>query len=200
MSSIIDDLNARVAALRSRYEAAQASLINDLRKAGTDAQRAGGEKQLRDLADWYDARLEEILQAVTPTETYHVPRRFDLTATFALTAAFALVLAIARMTGYGGEDLLIVTALLFCASAAQLIAPRVPRLASTLAGAILLPLWHSAIGGRVIDAGSIGYVLLGGLLGYAAGTIVAGVFLLLDGARQRKKWSSEPDPPPRHLW
>jgi ABC-type polysaccharide/polyol phosphate export permease len=119
---------------------------------------------------------------------YHVPRRFGLLAIMAFLTAFSLLFAGLRVLeappvvylGLGTFGIII--------SGLQMRFGTVPREASFAAGACLLPLM--VIGSAVVHGGFrfiLGSVIAlpallaaGGVLGYLVGTLVAGVFLMLD--------------------
>lgn len=129
---------------------------------------------------------------------YSAPRRFDLATILIVTAAFAIVLG-----GLGSFNVSpivsgYVAAFIACVGTGQalLFGGRRPRLASVLTGMVAyclcmlsLPLasrQFERIGfGEVIMLVLMASVVYGGVLGYLAGVLVGGVFLVADVIRRR---------------
>lgn len=153
--------------------------------------------------------------AATPASERHgayaVPRRFGISAILALTTLYACVFAILK-----GYEALPVYYLFFgtlgvTTCLAQMYFGRVPRISSVVAGAILLPFWVfiSAIyfepptrfvmflSAYVVEnvLSVTPFLIVGGaIIGYLAGAVMAGFFLLLDLAHaSRKKATEEPE-------
>jgi hypothetical protein len=87
---------------------------------------------------------------------------------------------------------------------AQMFYGKAPRLASTVAGALILPLFtivasrfSENLDGGEIFCMTIGFVPFGALLGYITGTCAAGVFLVMDAAENYFKGQPILDHHPR---
>ena len=130
--------------------------------------------------------------------TYSVPQRFGISAILALTTLFAFLFAGLRAFNAPPVFYLFFGTLAVTICLAQMIFGQVPRLSSIASGAILLPFWVFVT--AIIDEGSgggrnaIGWavasapftLIAGAILGYLAGTVMAGFFLLLDLAQTPK--------------
>ena len=130
--------------------------------------------------------------------TYSVPQRFGISAILALTTLFAFLFAGLRAFNAPAVFYLFFGTLAVTICLAQMIFGQVPRLSSIASGALLLPFWvlvtaiieeisgggYNAIGFAVASAPFT--LIAGAFLGYLAGTVMAGFFLLLDLARGSK--------------
>ena len=140
-----------------------------------------------------------------------VPRRFGMTALFAIMTLYAIVFAIMQSLDTNPTAFTIIAVLLTGVGAGQtlLFGGKSPRIASVCAGAMLFPLeivaaivYHSLFWPRpsfstveqavIIVAIVVAIVFCipaGGFLGYLAGVLAGGVFLLLDliAKRTRRK-------------
>jgi hypothetical protein len=124
--------------------------------------------------------------------TYSVPQRFGISAILALTTLFAFVFAGLRAFNAPTVLYLFFGTLAVTICLAQMVFGQVPRLSSIASGALLLPFWvfviaiweESAGGGRNAIGWAVGLapftLIAGAILGYLAGTVMAGFFLLLD--------------------
>lgn len=120
--------------------------------------------------------------------TYAVPRRFGIGAILAFTTLFALVLGVVKRFDSPLWIYWYLGVLGAAVCVAQMFATRAPRVISVVAGAACLPLFLVIGLWRQIDRGYIdlielviGFpfaVVVGGVAGYLAGTLAAGVFLL----------------------
>ena len=126
---------------------------------------------------------------------YRVPRRFGVGTILVVTALFAALCGVIKWTAASPLDLVIYSSFVIVVGGAQMILERSPRLGSILAGTIFLPIALLAAfmmeqsqsasgGGRFIpelDAALVFWILASGaMLGYLGGTVLAGLFLVLD--------------------
>lgn len=119
---------------------------------------------------------------------YHVPRRFGLLAVMSFLTAFSLLFALLRFMGYPPAVYMSLGIFGVVIAGLQMSFGKVPRAASVSAGAILLPLNVLIV--ALLDSGwqTVFFLLsafpfmaaAGGFFGYLAGTLVAGLFLILD--------------------
>ncbi len=129
-------------------------------------------------------------QAPAPAQ-YMVPRRFGMSAIFGIMTALAILFGCFRMLNadpliylfFGMQTLVICFA--------QMLNSKSPRLASSIAGAILVPLFllfMFFMNGRrwnperimMVTIGLSFAIPIGAFLGYLTGTCAAGVFLVMD--------------------
>jgi hypothetical protein len=126
--------------------------------------------------------------ALPAPQRYRVPEKFGVAAILALTTAFGLVFGVLNLLAarpvfyafFAAEGLLVCIV--------QMLFGTVPRSASALVGAALLPVWLIAATGGNPMAGlglpPVAGVLLsiagGAFLGYATGTVAAGIFMGLE--------------------
>lgn len=128
---------------------------------------------------------------------YAVPQRFGISAILALTTLFACVFAILK--GFEAHPVfyLYFGTLGVSICLAQMFFDRVPRVCSIVAGALLLPFWVFVTAifydpPTMVMYYTMDYILrnsaitapltlvCGGFIGYLAGAVMAGFFLLLD--------------------
>ena len=147
------------------------------------------------------------------TTAVGVPRRFSLATLMLTMVTYAMLLGALRMGGTPVEAIVVLLVLFTAAGVGQpiLYGGRNPRRASVVIGLVLFPLEILAlivylntsgtyrIGGDEAAAFLILALLGGGVLGYAAGCLAAGMFYLNDRYekfKQRHAASepSEPDP------
>lgn len=130
------------------------------------------------------------------TKIYSAPRRFDLATIFAVTAAYSLLLGGMSALRFPPILSAYVAAFITLVGVGQavLFGGKKPRLASYLTGMaayFLLGVISFSIDRPRFDIGEmIAFVMLfavvfGGLLGYCAGVLVGGVFLVADVVRGR---------------
>lgn len=135
-------------------------------------------------------------------DTYRVPERFSIAEVLAMTTVFGLLFGGLRCFGASPIWYLFLGTQGVVVCLVQMTFGAVPRGASTVVGCIFLPVW----GWVLLALGSPGLlanvhsslwalpfvVLYGGLLGYCTGTMVAGVFLVMDTlaglARRSARW------------
>jgi hypothetical protein len=135
-------------------------------------------------------------------KAFGVPRRFGMATILVLTLAYAVLLAAMNVlvsTSLGGRRELAVGVVLFVTAigACQMLMHRGtrPRSASIQAGCLLglaiglfgpfiasffSPIMIGEVVAAAVCAAPFGFVF-GGLMGYVAGGLVAGVFLIMDG-------------------
>ena len=133
-----------------------------------------------------------------PNGTYSVPQRFGISAILALTTLFGFLFAGLRAFNAPPVVYLFFGTLAISICLAQMVFGKVPRLSSIIAGAVLLPFWvlvtaileerngswYSPLEFAIY---STPFTLFGGaFLGYLAGTVMAGFFLLLDMAQTQR--------------
>jgi predicted phage tail protein len=133
---------------------------------------------------------------------YQVPRRFGLGSLLVVTAFFCGLFAVMRffrmpplMMGYFGAQIV-------AAGVMQFILPKSPRGASALTGAILLPVltiayiaYHDGTLGPDDLIESLFCTVTGGaLLGYSAGVLIAGVFMVMQVADEMISRKKTDDP------
>jgi hypothetical protein len=127
-------------------------------------------------------------QPVESPRVYHVPRRFGLLAVMTFLTAFSLLFAVLRVMEHPPGTYLGLGTFGVVIAGLQMSFGKVPRVASISAGALLLPL--TILGVALLNSGWIAVlhflpgfpfmVAFGGLFGYLVGTLVAGLFLVLD--------------------
>lgn len=129
-----------------------------------------------------------------PGEPYVVPKRFGLRTMLFVTTAFGLIFAAAKSTPAPAVALIFYSSFVVFISLSQMAIPRLPRLASILAGALFMPV--SVYGAAYTPLGSefilqilprmsvrnefLWLIIIGGFLGYLGGTMLAGIFMLSD--------------------
>lgn len=119
--------------------------------------------------------------------TFHVPKRFGMSAILGITTALAVLFGLFR--AFGAHEVLYLffglLSMIICI--VQMRFGDVPRQASIIAGAVMLPLF--LIGVAMFVEGQhrgefaclvIFSIPLGGFLGYVTGTFAGGIFLLMD--------------------
>jgi hypothetical protein len=124
---------------------------------------------------------------------YVVPRRFGMSAIIGIMTALAMLFGAFRMYNVYPVVYLFFGAQAIVICLAQMFYGHTPRAASAVTGGIFLPLFV-AVGAAVWDHARWDlseYVLMlipavpaGALLGYATGTLAAGVFLVMDRAER----------------
>ncbi len=125
-----------------------------------------------------------------------MPRRFGVGVLLILMTFFAVLFALLRSLDYGPEVCAIVGVLFVGVAAGQalLFGGKQPRAASIVVGAVLFPLEMLGLAlyrnlveqpgrGSIVDdtfAGLLCSIAGGALLGYLAGAVTAGIFLVMD--------------------
>ena len=146
------------------------------------------------LAEREARSLEPATRATSPVaKIYSAPRRFDLATIFIATAAYAILFTGMTLLDFGPGPKLYAAVLITCVGAGQALLLDVldPRRASVLVGAtvhsifslILYSMEPRAFFHSVFIAVTFVGVLGGVLMGYLAGVLAAGVFLVADMLR-----------------
>jgi hypothetical protein len=149
------------------------------------------------IADWYeqpgytsytgDGRRP--MRAPASAEpTYHVPKRFGMSAMLGITTALALLFGLLRRLGAPEIVYLFFGSLAMVICIAQMRYGDVPRQASVISGAVMLPVFLIAYAmfvpmprmGEEFACLVFGSLPVGALFGYLTGTCAGGVFLLMD--------------------
>jgi putative addiction module component (TIGR02574 family) len=144
----------------------------------------------------------------TSQKLYSAPRRFDLYTIMIVTAAYAILLSGLSALRYPPVVSCYVAAFftLVAIGQALLFGGSRPRPASVYTGMVA---WFLGTFGYVfldphfdffsfLPAGIVFSLLFGGILGYIAGVLVGGVFLVADVLRQRYGRETEDDQPHAH--
>src|SRR5262249_3014895 len=128
------------------------------------------------------------LAALNRPPDFVVPKRFGMSAILGIMTALAIVFGFLRRLDAWPElyFFFAVQAVVICL--AQMLYGQTPRLASIVAGAIILPVFTVAAASFVTRSDDpaavvctvIGFVPCGAALGYLTGTCAAGVFLVMD--------------------
>jgi hypothetical protein len=158
------------------------------------------------LDDYAEGRTEkfpwEVVQRMMagesqakPAKIYSVPRRFDLATIFVVTLAYSLLFGAMKALNFPPIASAIVAGFISIVGAAQafLFGGKQPRTASIISGALIYSLAIAAswIASRPFYATPAllipaSFVIAGGaMLGYLAGVIIGGVFLVADKLRNR---------------
>jgi len=138
---------------------------------------------------------------------YQVPRRFGLRTVLVVMAVFAALLSVVQWTDAKPIDLIVCAGFVALVAGSQVVLDRSPRLASILAGACFLTiLKFSAF---VVDDGLATMIndgpfirlfaerrlifvpVFGALLGYLAGTLLAGLYLVIDTLQRAVVWQTK---------
>lgn len=119
------------------------------------------------------------------TKTHVVPKRFGISGIMAVTAGMAILFAVLRLLRVPPLGFFFVGLMAAAICAAQMVWGKVPRLASCLAGAVLLTV---VVFAAVISQGApaealpslfITTLAFGAAFGYVMGTLFAGVFVVM---------------------
>ena len=144
-------------------------------------------------------REDRILMAAQKGGVYRVPRRFGLGTIFVVTSLFCVLFALLRALGTPPAVMIFLGLLILFIGTMQLLLGKVPRLASVIGGGIFLSIVFAFE--IIIEQAPMRIIVLpfwflfGAFLGYLVGTLVAGVFLVIDKAEQaiRAKRASSAD-------
>lgn len=129
--------------------------------------------------------------------TFHVPTRFGMSAILGITTALAVLFGFFRAFGAPEVMYLFFGLLSMIICLVQMRFGDVPRQASIIAGAVMLPVFLIGVA-MFVDRQYRGEVAclvifsipLGGFLGYVTGTFAGGIFLLMD--MFEKYWLGKP--------
>lgn len=135
-------------------------------------------------------------------DTYRVPERFGLAAILALMTLMSVLFGMLRWLEAPAPVFIVLSLLVLVISLVQMRWGWVPREGSMAAGAAVLTL--SVFVGALVEGGlmSLSWLIVaspclavgGALLGYLTGTVLAGIFLILD--RLDARWRPVPDTEP----
>jgi len=142
-------------------------------------------------------------QSPAPAQ-YRVPKRFGMSAILGIMTALALLFGAFRLLNFSPPVYLFfgVQTLVICF--AQMLSGKMPRLASSIAGAILMPLFAiPLIAANSRRFGMDGFLIvlalvlifgapIGAFLGYLTGTCAAGIFLVMDYLEPYLQWQGRP--------
>jgi hypothetical protein len=154
-----------------------------------------------------------LVRVLSADPTYHVPRRFGMSAIIGITTLLALLFALFRAVDLHPLFYIFTTLLLFIVVLVQMRWGHIARPASIVAGAIWFPLFILTLTAFVERARVFWGVCcalpviipIGGFFGYLAGTCAGGFFLLME--LFEKYWESRmsggsatpPEPPATQL-
>jgi hypothetical protein len=153
-----------------------------------------------------------LFDPVRTSELYSAPRRFDLATMFVGTAAysilFGILTALDAVFDYGPLPLLVLGSIIAAVAVAQSIWHEFanPRGVSVIVGTAaftlllcLLAVFHPRADGAALIWALMAGLIAGPVLGYFAGVLVGGVFLVADLFRQPSVKAIDDDvPPPTH--
>jgi hypothetical protein len=119
---------------------------------------------------------------------FAVPKTFGMSAIFGIMTALALLFAALRWLNAFPEVYFFLSGLAIAICVAQMAYGKAPRLASVVAGGLILPLVFIVAAVLSGDSMRIGLAILiaipllpcGALLGYLTGTCAAGIFLVMN--------------------
>lgn len=134
---------------------------------------------------------------------FQVPRRFGLRTVLVVTALFAAMLSILKWTEMSPDLFIFYFSLVIVVGGAQVVVERKPRLASILSGVAFVAILkfvavafefdlHTINVGLfegLFSEGLVMYSLVfGALYGYLTGTLLAGLYLVLDALQHISQW------------
>ena len=141
-------------------------------------------------------------------DQYQVTRRFGLRSILVVTALFTATLSIIKWTASPIEPFIFYFSLVVVVGGAQAVFERKPRLASILAGSPFVVIMKFSVVAFQLDLhtvdkglfmgllseGKVIYSLLfGALYGYMTGTLLAGLYLVLDTIQHAARWRFRQD-------
>lgn len=133
---------------------------------------------------------------------FSVPRSYSIGTILVVTAAFAGLVRLLVWTRLSGLGIAAVIGFITVVGIAQMcfFSGRRPRLASVLAGIVCIEpylvigffsQWRSN-SLEIVVVSTLGGLIMGALLGYCAGCVVGGVFLVMDLVQKAIDWLLEP--------
>jgi hypothetical protein len=140
-------------------------------------------------------------QSPTPAQ-YMVPKRFGMSAILGIMTALAVLFGGFRLLNAPPPVYLFFGLQTLVICFAQMLNSKTPRLASSIAGALLMPLFlipwvasesrHFRFGGLtpIFAFLFIFGIPIGAFLGYLTGTCAAGIFLIMDYLEPYLQWQS----------
>ena len=136
--------------------------------------------------------MHEKLPGKAAPEIYSVPRRYDLATLFVMSLAFALLFGGMRLLNWPPQAALLTGLYISLVGLGQAILFKgsAPRLASVIVSTVY---WPILVVFFMVRYGRIAYVLNGAVIaaiwgavvGYFAGTLIGGVFLVAEAVRSR---------------
>lgn len=128
-----------------------------------------------------------------PERVYHVPRKFGIGSLLVVVTLFAVIFAVMRFFMVPPVWMGVVGLQLVASGGMQWAMIKHPRLASAIAGAVLLPIalvvmaiWEGdADDAMDMVAATPCTAIPGAFCGYCAGTLIAGVFMLMEFADEK---------------
>jgi hypothetical protein len=138
------------------------------------------------MAAWFAGATDNYFAALQRPPDFVVPKTFGMSAILGIMTALAILFACLRWLDAWPVFYFFFSALALVICLAQMLYGKTPRLASIVAGAIMLPLF--SLGAVLFDEDVnpaiicllVGFVPFGALMGYLTGTCAAGVFLVMD--------------------
>jgi len=138
---------------------------------------------------------------------YYVPRRFNLRALMVLTTVIAAVCALLQRFNTAPRVYIVIAVMSAIAAAAQVFFPKNPRRASTIAGGVVIgaigifiAMLESIVFGGIdlntVIPTIVSSIILGLFLGYAFGTLTAGIFMLADWFSPTSMFNHDQNPQP----
>jgi hypothetical protein len=140
------------------------------------------------LSVWMIQTADNFFTALQRPPDFVVPKTFGMSAILGIMTALALLFAALRRLDADPVYYFFFSVLAITICLAQMLCGKSPRLASIIAGAIILPLFTiiAAFFSLEADGGvlclSIVLVPFGALFGYLTGTCAAGIFLIMEYA------------------
>lgn len=137
-------------------------------------------------SSWLVRTSEAYFAAVQSPPDFVVPKTFGMSAILGIMTALAILFALLRWMNAEPVFYFFFSVVALTICLAQMLYEKTPRLASIVAGAIILPLLTVAAAAfaRNPHPGficvAIGFIPFGAVLGYLTGTCAAGIFLVMD--------------------
>jgi hypothetical protein len=135
---------------------------------------------------WAIRPIESYFAALQSPPDYVVPKTFGISAILGLMTALALLFACLRRLDSHPVLYFFFSVEAIAICLAQMLYGKTPRVASIVAGAIILPVFtlmagmFSEDGNLAFVCLAIGFIPFGALLGYLTGTCAAGIFLVME--------------------
>jgi hypothetical protein len=130
--------------------------------------------------------VESYISAIQRPPDFVVPKTFGMSAILGLITALAILFALLRWVDAWPVFYFFFSVQAIAICVAQMLYGKTPRLASVIAGAVILPAFTIGMA-MLSERGDVGilcltfaFVPFGALLGYLTGTCAAGIFLVMD--------------------
>jgi hypothetical protein len=147
---------------------------------------AGVLRWAADASMWLLDTAERYIAALQSPPDFVVPKTFGMSAILGIMTALAMVFACLRWLNAGPVFYFFFSVEGIAICLAQMLYGKTPRLASIIAGAIILPaftlfaaLFNEHANGFFVCL-AVMFVPFGAVLGYLTGTCAAGIFLVMD--------------------